>query len=67
MQRKLFMPFSKSASEAANSAPGVGLGLSISRGLARQMHGDLVLDKSITDGARFVLILPLVESRMKKN
>jgi signal transduction histidine kinase len=67
MQKKLFRPFSKSASEAANSAPGVGLGLSISRGLARQMHGDLVLDKRIADGARFVLTLPLVEFGMKRN
>ncbi len=59
VRKKLFLPFSKSASEAANSAPGVGLGLSISRGLARQMRGDLILDHSITDGARFVLTLPL--------
>jgi signal transduction histidine kinase len=59
LRKKLFMPFSKSASEAANSAPGVGLGLSISRRLAQQMHGNLVLDPAVTDGARFVLTLPL--------
>jgi len=59
LQKKLFIPFSKSASEAANSAPGVGLGLSISRRLAHQMHGDLILDSAVTDGARFILTLPL--------
>jgi signal transduction histidine kinase len=59
LRKKLFMPFSKSASEAANSAPGVGLGLSISRGLARQMHGDLHYDFGFSCGARFVLTLPL--------
>lgn len=60
LRKKLFAPFSKSAAEAANSAPGVGLGLSISRRLARQMYGDLVLDPAVTDGARFVLTLPIV-------
>ena len=59
LKKKLFLPFSKSASEAANSAPGVGLGLSISRGLARQMHGDLYYDFGFKNGARFVLTLPL--------
>jgi signal transduction histidine kinase len=58
-RKRLFDPFSKSASDAANSAPGIGLGLSISRGLARQMKGDLYLDEEIRNGARFVLTLPL--------
>jgi signal transduction histidine kinase len=56
--RKLFRPFSKSAREAANSAPGVGLGLALSRRLARQMKGDLKLEDT-NGGASFVLTLPL--------
>jgi signal transduction histidine kinase len=56
--RKLFRPFSKSAREAANSAPGVGLGLALSRRLARQMKGDLRLEES-NGGASFLLTLPL--------
>jgi len=56
--RRLFRPFSKSANEAANSAPGVGLGLALSRRLARGMGGDLRLDPSVKDGACFVLSLP---------
>jgi signal transduction histidine kinase len=55
--RRLFRPFSKSAREAANSAPGVGLGLALSRRLAGDMGGRLWLDKTVTDGACFVLTL----------
>lgn len=55
--RRLFRPFSKSAQAAANSAPGVGLGLALSRRLARAMGGDLTLDESVKDGACFVLTL----------
>jgi signal transduction histidine kinase len=56
--KKLFRPFSKSVREAANSAPGVGLGLALSRRLARQMKGDLKLEET-NGGASFVLTLPL--------
>lgn len=56
--RRLFRPFSKSAKDAANSAPGVGLGLALSRRLAREMRGDLRLHPS-TPGAEFLLTLPL--------
>jgi signal transduction histidine kinase len=55
--RRLFRPFSKSAGAAANSAPGVGLGLALSRRLARAMGGELLLDESEGNGARFVLKL----------
>ncbi len=58
--RRLFHPFSKSAFEAANSAPGVGLGLALSRRLARDMGGQLHLDDTVTDGACFVLTLRVV-------
>ena len=55
---RLFRPFCKSARDAANSAPGVGLGLALSRRLARSMGGDLRLDDGTEDGACFVLTLP---------
>ena len=57
--RRLFRPFCKSARDAANCAPGIGLGLALSRRLARDMGGDLRLDPSTTDGASFTLELPL--------
>jgi len=56
--RRLFLPFSKSAKDAANSAPGVGLGLALSRRLARAMGGDLRIDDHPEGGACFVLSLP---------
>jgi signal transduction histidine kinase len=59
VRRRLFRPFSKSAREAAHSAPGVGLGLALSRRLARDMGGDLRLGSTTGPGACFVLVLPL--------
>lgn len=55
--RRLFRSFSKTAHEAAHSAPGVGLGLALSRRLADDMGGNLQLDETATDGARFVFTL----------
>lgn len=56
--RRLFRPFSRSARDAAGSAPGVGLGLALSRRLARSMGGDLRLEAHPDGGACFVLELP---------
>jgi signal transduction histidine kinase len=60
--RRLFKPFSKSAHEAAHSAPGVGLGLALCRRLSRSMGGDLRLDRLVKNGACFVLSLPLSDA-----
>ncbi len=57
--RRLFRPFSKSAHEAARTAPGVGLGLALCRRLSRSMGGDLRLDQAVKGGACFVLTLPI--------
>jgi signal transduction histidine kinase len=57
----LFQPFSKSARDAAHSAPGVGLGLALSRRLARAMGGELRLDRGAAHGACFVLTMPLIQ------
>ncbi len=56
--RRIFRAFSKSAKDAAHSAPGVGLGLSLARRLARSVGGDLQLDPRCREGACFVLTLP---------
>jgi signal transduction histidine kinase len=57
--RRLFRPFSKSADDAAKSAPGVGLGLALSRRLARALEGDLRLVENSSAGATFTLTIPL--------
>lgn len=56
---RLFEPFRKSARDAAEGAAGVGLGLALSRRLARQMGGDLTHEPPADGGATFVLTLPL--------
>ena len=62
-RKRWFRSFSKSAQEAAHSAPGVGLGLALSRRLARHMGGELRLDSSEGEGACFVLALKAGDSR----
>jgi signal transduction histidine kinase len=62
LARRLFRPFSKSAADAAISAPGVGLGLALSRRLARQMGGDLKLERSSDCTSCFLLTLPVAVS-----
>ncbi len=55
---RLFEPFSKSVHEAANSAPGLGLGLALSYRLAKNMSADL-RHIPAPKGATFILTLPL--------
>ncbi len=57
-RRHLFQPFHKSAQHAARTAPGVGLGLALCRGLARGLGGDLILEDTLEPGASFLLTLP---------
>jgi signal transduction histidine kinase len=54
---RLFKPFSKSVHEAANSAPGLGLGLALSYRLAKNIGADLRHDWTAKEGAVFVLSL----------
>lgn len=61
MRHKLFRPFSRSAQSDAGSKPGVGLGLALSRDLARAIGGELVLERSDEKGTCFLLTLPLGE------
>jgi signal transduction histidine kinase len=55
---RIFQAFHKSAHEAAESKPGVGLGLALSRRLAKSLGGSLMCRPSDEGGTRFVLTLP---------
>lgn len=57
-QRKIFQPFHKSAQAAAESRPGVGLGLALSRRLAHDLGGSLKCETPKDGGTAFLLSLP---------
>jgi signal transduction histidine kinase len=54
----IFEPFTQLATGLSDRRGGVGLGLAISRDLARSMHGDLAVESTVGVGSRFTLILP---------
>lgn len=60
-QKRLFRPFSRSAEGSHAQKPGVGLGLALSRDLARSIGGSLSLERSDERGTTFLLTLPLGE------
>lgn len=57
-RRTIFRPFQKSSSEAAESAPGVGLGLALSKTLAEDLGGTLDCRDNDPCGVWFKLSLP---------
>jgi signal transduction histidine kinase len=59
--RRIFRPFHKSAHEAAETKPGVGLGLALSRRLAKEQGGELSCLRG-EEGACFELRLPAVRT-----
>jgi signal transduction histidine kinase len=54
----IFEPFIQLKEGLADRESGVGLGLAISRDLARAMKGDLTVESAMGKGARFTLSLP---------
>ncbi len=60
-KKTLFRPFSRSAKATSGRQPGVGLGLALSRDLARSIGGELALEDSSAKGTTFILTLPLGE------
>jgi signal transduction histidine kinase len=55
---EIFEPFVQLDRSLTKTREGLGLGLAISRDLARGMGGDLTVDGDFSGGARFVLVLP---------
>lgn len=56
-RKTLFAAFEKSSAHAAETAPGIGLGLSLSRRLARDLGGDLRCVPGVSPGVLFELRL----------
>jgi len=59
----IFEPFVQLNTGLADRPDGVGLGLAISRDLARTMNGDLTVESTVGFGSRFLLSLPHAGSR----
>jgi signal transduction histidine kinase len=55
----IFSPFDRGGRDSSDKTSGVGLGLALARGLARDLGGDLRLDPERSPGARFELRLPV--------
>ena len=62
--RAIFAPFERGGRDPSDPVPGVGLGLALARGLARDMGGDLTLDNPGPPGASFRLELPTDAERL---
>jgi signal transduction histidine kinase len=58
----IFEPFVQLTADLAERRSGVGLGLAISRDLARAMGGDLTVESTFGSGATFTLALPLARA-----
>jgi signal transduction histidine kinase len=55
----IFEPFIQVKGGSTGPESGIGLGLAISRSLARAMQGDLTVESTLGKGSRFTLTLPL--------
>ena len=60
-QERIFEPFERVAMAETLSRPGIGLGLAITRSLARIMGGELTVESEVGRGSRFMLRLMLPE------
>lgn len=58
---RLFSPFTRLARNDTRQVAGTGMGLYLSRELARRQGGDVVLERSGPEGSVFAVTLPLAE------
>jgi len=61
MLEVIFEPFVQLEAGLTNRRGGVGLGLAISRDMARAMNGEISVDSTLGVGSRFTLALPRTE------
>ncbi|TNV86884.1 hypothetical protein FGO68_gene8607 [Halteria grandinella] len=55
---KLFTPYTKIMSNRKLNKEGVGLGLAVSRNIARALGGDILVESKVGKGSRFTLTIP---------
>jgi signal transduction histidine kinase len=55
----VFEAFRRATRDVHSATPGIGLGLALARGLARELGGDLKLLRLNDAGAAFSLTLPM--------
>ena len=65
MLSHIFEPFVQLDRRLNQPREGVGLGLTISRDLARAMGGDLFVESTVGVGSTFTLVLPRTETRAR--
>lgn len=56
-QQRLFQPFSQANSEIQHHYGGTGIGLALTRELARAMGGDVTVDSTLGEGSVFTLTI----------
>jgi signal transduction histidine kinase len=56
---RIFDAFQQASGGAATKSPGSGLGLTISRRLARVLGGEITVQSAVGSGSTFTLVLPL--------
>lgn len=66
-QRKIFAMFYQAESTQQNKAQGSGIGLAISKRIARLMEGDLTVESELGQGATFTLTIQANVAKGKKD
>lgn len=59
---RIFEPFTQVSSSTAAGRSGTGLGLPVSRRLARLLRGDLTVESTLSEGSVFTLSIPRIQA-----